>query len=438
MSFTPPVFVPPSLDSAELAVIGAIEQLRGQLAERTPRRWDGGLRRIAFARSVRASNSIEGINASLDDVVAAVDGEEPLDADAETSAALSGYRDAMTYILQIASDDRTRLDEGLLKSLHFMMLKYDLRKNPGRWRPGPVYVRREPEGTTVYEGPPSADVPTLIDAMIEQLNADQALPVFVRAAMAHLNLVMIHPFSDGNGRMGRCLQTLVMARDAVVSPVLSSIEEYLGRNTPQYYEVLDQVGEGAWHPENDTRPWIRFCLTAHYRQVHTHLRRVHAIERLWCACLELTEQFRLPERTIGGLLDASLGLRLRNAGYREAVRVGDGQEISELTASRDLRAMVDADLLVPVGERRGRHYVASERLASLWQEMRGQRPQRSQLDPFAADPDQLVLDLSVASPPASVGIATHDASGADQGRSPGRPTTPGERSGVRVTVETTP
>jgi len=57
-----------------------------------------------------------------------------------------------------------------------------------------------------------------------------------------------------------------------VAPVFSSIEEYLGRNTQDYYNVLADVGQGSWNPENDARPWVRFCLTAHYRQARTHLR----------------------------------------------------------------------------------------------------------------------------------------------------------------------
>ena len=84
--------------------------------------------------------------------------------------------------------------------------------------------------------------------------------------MAHLNLVMIHPFKDGNGRMARALQTLVLAREAILAPEFSSIEEYLGRNTPAYFDVLGQVGGGKWQPERDARPWVRFVLTAHYRQ----------------------------------------------------------------------------------------------------------------------------------------------------------------------------
>jgi hypothetical protein len=139
------VFQAPDLREDELEVLELLTQQRERLRDRVaePRRWAGTLRRMAFARAVQGSNSIEGYNASLDDVVAAMDGEPTLDTEAETELALAGYRDAMTYVLQIADDEGLGVDEGLLKSLHFMMLKYDLAKHPGRWRPGQIFVHRE-------------------------------------------------------------------------------------------------------------------------------------------------------------------------------------------------------------------------------------------------------------------------------------------------------
>ena len=87
-------------------------------------------------------------------MIAAVDDEPTLSADEETRLALAGYRDAMTYVLQVAQDPAARVDAGLLKSLHFMMLKHRLVKDPGRWRPGEIYVVRESTGEQTYEGPP--------------------------------------------------------------------------------------------------------------------------------------------------------------------------------------------------------------------------------------------------------------------------------------------
>lgn len=388
------VFLPPELDDLERAVLGLIEQLREQMRHRvaTPRRWASNLRRMTFARAVQGSNSIEGYHASLDDVVAVVEDEPALDASEETRLALLGYRDAMTYVLQVAKDADTRIDEGVLKALHFMMLKHDMGKSPGHWRPGYIAVRREETGQIVYEGPDADAVPGLIEAMLAQLASDDG-PVLVRAAMAHLNLVMIHPYRDGNGRMARCLQTLVLAREQIVAPVFSSIEEYLGRNTQAYYDVLAEVGQGAWHPHNSARPWIRFCLTAHYRQMKTHLRRVEEIEQLWLRCLALAQEHRLPERTAGGLSDAALGLRVRNGSYRGVVETTSGESISELTASRDLKAMVDAGLLEPIGERRGRFYVGPSQLRALHEEIRDARPPREEYDPFVVAQESLQLSL---------------------------------------------
>jgi Fic family protein len=388
------IFASPTLDDLDREVLRLIWQLRKQMRPHlaTPRRWASSLGRMTLARAVQGSNSIEGYHASLDDVAAVVDDEPTLDASEETRAALLGYRDAMTYVLQIAKDQAARIDAGQLKALHFMMLKHDLSKSPGHWRPGYIGVRREENGEIVYEGPDADLVPELIDALVAQL-ADDDGPVLVRAAMAHLNLVMIHPFRDGNGRMARCLQTLVLAREQIVAPVFSSIEEYLGRNTQAYYDVLADVGQGTWNPHNSARPWVRFCLTAHYRQAKTHLRRVEEVEELWRQCFTLAERHRLPERAVGGLLDAAVGLRLRNGSYRGLTETTAGEAITELTASRDLKAMVDAGLLDPVGERRGRYYVGAPELRALHERILASRPPREDYDPFVVAQQGLQLSL---------------------------------------------
>ncbi len=205
--------------------------------------------------------------------------------------------------------------------------------------------------------------------------------------------MMIHPFRDGNGRMARCLQTLVLTREQIVVPVLSSIEEYLGRNTEAYYAVLAEVGRGSWNPHNSARPWIRFCLTAHYRQARTHLRRIHDAEALWVGCADLVERRGLPERCAAGVVEAAYGFRVRNATYRSVVELTAGETISDLTASRDLRSLVEADLIRPVGQGRGRHYVAQDVVTDVRKVLRTRRPPREQDDPFvlAADQSQLTL-----------------------------------------------
>jgi Fic family protein len=368
----------PSLDPPEEAVLARIDEVRKGLSYATQaRRWTGVLARMSLARGIQGSNSIEGYNVTIDDALAAVEAEQPLDAQGETWAALMGYRNAMTYVLQLSDDPHFTYSAGLLRSLHYMMVQHDLSRHPGRWRPGPIFVRNDQTGQRVYEGPDATLVNDLMLELVEALNHPPGTHDLVLAAMAHLNLVMIHPFSDGNGRMGRALQTLVLARAGILAREFCSIEEYLGRNTQPYYDVLAQVGAGAWHPERDARPWVRFCLTAHFRQASTLMRRANVMQRLWDALEHEARRLGLPDRAIVVLSEAALGFKARNATYRKAA------EITENLASRDLKALVDAGLLVPEGAKRGRYYVASTRLRQFGNDAAGAQPHAFP-DPFDA------------------------------------------------------
>jgi len=270
------LFQAPELDARDLAVIREIDQMRVELRQDThaPKKWTGVLRRNLLAKAIQGSNSIEGYDVNEDDAIAAVEDEEPLDADVQTWAEILGYRRAMSYVLQLADDPHVTLDPSLLRSLQYMLLSHEVAKSPGRYRSGPIFVRDERADRIVYEGPTYSSVPTLVDELMADVGSGQFdVPVYVRAAMAHLNLVMIHPFRDGNGRMARCLQTLVLSRDQVAAPVFSSIEEFLGHNTEDYYAVLAVTADGQWQPARDTTAWVRFNLRAHHIQAQTVLAR---------------------------------------------------------------------------------------------------------------------------------------------------------------------
>lgn len=370
------LFQPPELDDRERAVLAELDEYRNRLRHvlHEPRRWKGVLRRNLKARAIQGSNSIEGYDVSLDDALSLLDDEEPLDADRRTSLEILGYRNALTYIQQLGEDDHGVIDPTLLRSLHFMMLGHDLRNQPGRYRSGPIFVRDDDRQITVYEGPDAAIVPGLMTELGTRLAVTGGGPVFVEAALAHLNLVMIHPFKDGNGRMARALQTLVLARDRVLAPEFSSIEEWLGRNTDAYYDVLAEVGAGAWHPERDTRPWVRFTLTAHHMQAQTVQRRISEAETLWRRLSELAAGHRLPERSVLALFDAASGLRVRRSAYEREAELEPG------TAARDLRMMVSAGLLVPSGETRARRYSAAPQLREIRAGVAAGRPPI--VDPF--------------------------------------------------------
>jgi Fic family protein len=179
---------------------------------------------------------------------------------------------------------------------------------------------------------------------------------------------MIHPFKDGNGRMARALQTLVIALDGILHPVFSSIEEWLGQNTEEYYLVLAMTGKGHWNPERSAQTWMRFCLKAHYQQAATLIRRNEEYSRLFDAIAALIEKKGMPERASLTVFDAALGFRITNARYRLDA------EVTELTASRDLKRLSDAGLIIPVGEKRGRTYTASDAIKTIRSDTRLPRP----------------------------------------------------------------
>lgn len=351
------LFSCPELTREERLVVERIEEMRRELRHyvvQEPRRWTGLLARMTRARALQGSNSIEGIHVSAEDAIAAIDNEDPAEADKPTWQAVIGYRAAMDYVLQRCRDSQFRFSRDVILSVHFMIAQHDLGANPGNFRPGWVCVRNAATGEIVHEGVDRDALEPLVEELVETMNGTGPVPPLVRAAMVHLNLAMLHPFSDGNGRTARCLQTAVLAREGIAAPIFSSIEEYIGRNQQAYYDVLAAVGGGGWNPGNDCRPWLRFCLAGHYRQAQTLLRRTRETERIYDDLLQLTGRNGLPERTALALVEASTGLKVRNASYRVSA------DISNNLASRDLKALVDSGLLLPRGERRGRHYVAGE------------------------------------------------------------------------------
>jgi Fic family protein len=191
-----------------------------------------------------------------------------------------------------------------------------------------------------------------MEELAESLQSDADDDPLVRGAMAHLNLVMIHPFRDGNGRMARALQTLTISRQSIIEPAFSSVEEWLGHNTEDYYQVLAITGQGSWRPRPDAHLWTAFNLRAHHMQAQTVARRVDEASAVWEELDSLVGAYGLPDRVAGPLYEAVLGYRLRRSSYMKMT------EIEKHTATRDLGRLADLGLLDPKGETRGRHYTA--------------------------------------------------------------------------------
>ncbi len=365
------LFEEPTLDSQDHAVLEMIRELWRALRhtlEVSPRTWTGHLAKTLRAKAIQGSNSIEGYVVTQETALAALENEKPADVEPGTWLALTHYREAMDYILRLGSAPDFAYTRDLIRSLHFIMARHYTDKNPGTWRPGYIQVVNGNE--TVYEGPPASDVNGLMQELCDYLtNEDRAAETrLLRASMAHLNLVMIHPFSDGNGRMARALHTLVIARSGLLDPTFSSIEEHLGRNTPAYYKVLADVGQGSWNPQNSAHPWIRFCLKAHYQQARSAQRRLDRVRLIWDEVEKLVETHGLDDRAVPSLVNAAQGFDIRNESYRS------NADVPMHTASRDLNALVKAGLLAKVGAKRGAKYRGGELLQTIGQKHRNRTP----------------------------------------------------------------
>ncbi|WP_431973079.1 Fic family protein [Micromonospora haikouensis] len=385
------IYSTPDLSAHDRSVLTEIYHMRRSLADvlRSPRRWTGGLRRTMLARAILGSNSIEGYVVAEDDAAAALDDEEPLSADERTFAEIRGYRQALGYVLQSASDPHFRFDTSVIRSLHYMMLSHDLTKSPGQYRTGPIYVHDERTDRRVYEGADADHVPQLVEELAANLRSDETTDPLVKAAMAHLNLVMIHPFRDGNGRMARALQTLVLSRRAIVEPAFSSIEEWLGSNTEDYYRVLAITGRGRWNPEGAAHLWVAFNLRAHHIQAQTVARRFQEAADIWVELDAVVAGKKLPERVTGLLYEAVLGYRVRRPLY---IKLAD---VEDRTATRDLARLAEQGLLEARGERRGRHYVAGAALNEIRKRIRDRRVPVE--DPYLGMPVVLATEAAALS-----------------------------------------
>jgi Fic family protein len=350
------LYAMPTLDSADLRVLDELRAMRAELRAqlRTKPRWEGQLRRSLFAAAIQGSNTIENITISSADARALVE-HAPMSSEAgeQTQQAVIGYRDAMTYVQQAPMMGFFDYSETLLSALHFMITKYQPEKWPGRYRTGEIYVTSSDPLEPVYTGPAADMVPGLMGELVDWLRGGDAdAPAYARAAMAHLNLVSIHPWRDGNGRSARALHTLVLARVGELAPEFSSIEEWLGEttNTVQYYEALRSTQQGSFQPGRDAHAWIRFVFTAHHRQAQRVKRRYDWTVRLWNDLARLADEKGLPERAVSALYAAAVG-EVRRTTYQQ------DEGLSRDQAIRDIQALTRAGLLTARGNATTRVYV---------------------------------------------------------------------------------
>lgn len=348
----------PELSAQNLAQLERIWLLQKELAPQLnePKIWTGTLRRQALGRAMRYSVGIEGYGASESEANEVLLSETSPSLPQSTIHALNGYRQAMGFVLAQATREDFELDQTFLKAIHFMTLSGNPVLGAGNYRSSQVFVREERSGEVVHEGADSELISALMSQFVKRYRNPSKELGLIAAAMAHLNLVLIHPFADGNGRVARVLQSAVLAGHEKPSPLFLSIEEYLGLNTQAYYAVLAEVGGGYWNFASDARPWLVFVLNAHLEQLQFTRAHWQRLNRTWLQVADMVMDLGLSERVVPALVHAAGGQRLTNTIYRQLL-LEASDEVSLLTASRDLALLVERELLMPKGENKARHYL---------------------------------------------------------------------------------
>lgn len=342
------------------ALKGRLDELAGLRASlggeiKTRSRWMGSLRREIRARSIESSTSIEGFSVSPAEALVLVDGRGVADRDDENRQAVACYAQAMDHVGTMAADPAFRWLDRVILDLHFDACCFQRDKDPGLWRRGPIGVTAA-DGSLEYEGPDGDRVAALVDQVVEWLaSGDLEVAAVVRAAMAHLHVVSVHPFRDGNGRVARIVQSLVLAREGLAAPEFFSIEEYLGSHTQEYYAALREAQGGSYRPDRDASGWVAFCVDAHLAQARQRLAQIEAAAARWTSLERVVEARGWPDRL-------AIALEQSLAGGTERSRYGEEAGVSPATASADFRRLLDAGLVERHGRGRNIGYLASGQL----------------------------------------------------------------------------
>jgi Fic family protein len=352
------IYATPSISPALQGQLDELTELRAALGAeaQTRGRWMGNLRRQVRASSIESSTSIEGFSVSPEEALALTNDRDVVARDEENRQAVACYARAMDQVGTMAVDPSFQWTDRVILDLHFNACYFQPDKDPGLWRTGPIGVTA-PDGSLDYEGPDSGQVVELMAEVVDWLGTGNLeADLVVRAAMAHLHVTSVHPFRDGNGRVSRIVQSLVLAREGLAAPEFFSIEEYLSNHTQEYYAALREAQGGSYQPvKRDAGAWVSFCVVAHLAQARQRLAQIKAAATRWTSLEERVEARNWPDRLVIALEQSLIGGTDRR-------KYGDEAGVSPATASADFRRLLDAGLVQQRGRARNIRYLASESL----------------------------------------------------------------------------
>ena len=316
------------LESAALAV--------GRLDGASTLLPDKALFLYAFVRKEAVvSSQIEGTQSSLSDLLL-------FEADEMPGVPLDDVQEVSRYVAALDHGvSRLRggfpLSSRLIREVHGVLLRggRGQDREPGFFRRSQNWIGGTRPGNAHFVPPPHTAVADAMTDLERFLNArDDAIPWLVRAALAHVQFETIHPFLDGNGRVGRLLITLLLCDAGVLSEPLLYLSLYFKRYRGRYYELLDLVrSEGDWEA------WLEFFTNG----------VVEAAQGAVDTAMQLTELFASDRSRIEGATGRRAGSALR---VHEALKARPLRSITDLATTTGLSfpaAAAAIDALVELG-----------------------------------------------------------------------------------------
>ena len=327
--YAPPLTLTPAL----LNRVAAIAETLGRWSARQDALPSPRLRRENRIHTIQASLAIEQNSLSLEQVTALFDGQR----------VIGPARDIQEVRNAIAAYDALpRWDpsnpQHLLEAHGLLMA--GLIDAPGRFRSGGVGIYRGDQ--LVHMAPPAARVPGLVDDLLTWLAASTWHPLLV-SCVAHYELEFIHPFADGNGRLGRLWQTLILSR---WNPLLAwlPIEEVIRSRQQGYYESLGQADQLG-----DLEPFVSYQLEAIHDALRSEIRSEMSSEKG-------SELAAAIGATPGAAIDALILRDLATEPTLSARRLAERLQLSQRAVEKHLAALKQKGRLLRHGSPRAGYW----------------------------------------------------------------------------------
>jgi Fic family protein len=211
----------------------------------------------ALIRTVHFGTHIEGNELNLKETEKVISGEDVVGRERDIQEVIN-YRKTMEYISksQIANR-KSQIDEETIKKLHKITVDKVLpQEKCGEYRKTGVVIKNNRTGEVSFRPPNENRIKPQIDNLLVFINtsSDQDIHPVLKSGVVHYEFVKIHPFVDGNGRVGRALSTLILFLTGYDIRKFFSLEEYFDKNATEYYKALQSVDK----EKGDMTKWLEY------------------------------------------------------------------------------------------------------------------------------------------------------------------------------------